>query len=263
MMSTVLRIEGLKKVYPNGTEALRGLSFQVNRGEIVAIIGASGSGKSTLLRCLNRLVNATSGEIFIDNQEISSLRGQELRSIRKNVGMIFQHYNLVQRLSVLQNVLHGRLGAMSTFAGVLSLYSELDKQKAVNLLRDLGLENHLYHRAGDLSGGQKQRVGIARALMQEPSILLCDEPISSLDPSSAKTIMDLIVSMAQERNLACLVNLHHVDVALRYGTRIIGVKEGQIVYDGPPAGLTHQMLELIYNAPYEQLIFDSQEAAVV
>ena len=156
MMSTVLRIEGLKKVYPNGTEALRGLSFQVQRGEIVAIIGASGSGKSTLLRCLNRLVSATSGEIFIDNQEISSLRGQELRSVRKNVGMIFQHYNLVQRLSVLQNVLHGRLGAMSTFAGVLSLYSELDKQKAVNLLRDLGLENHLYHRAGDLSGDVRE-----------------------------------------------------------------------------------------------------------
>ena len=168
--------------------------------------------------------------------------------------MIFQNYNLVYSLSVLQNVLHGRLGYMGGLKGVFGLYSEADKQEGLELLKELGLEEFAYHRSSDLSGGQKQRVGIARAIIQQPKLLLCDEPIASLDPSSAKTIMDLLKSMTRKRNIACIVNLHQLDVALKYSTRIIGLSKGEIVFDGRPEELDDTTIERIYGTSRENLM---------
>lgn len=218
-MEPILRFENVSKHYSNGVHALKGVSFEVAEGEFISVIGPSGSGKSTLLRAINRLISITGGTVWLDGQAVSAQRGTALRQLRRKVGMIFQNYNLVYSLSVLQNVLHGRLGYMGGLKGVFGLYSEADKQEGLDLLKELGLEEFAYNRASDLSGGQKQRVGIARAIMQQPKLLLCDEPIASLDPSSAKTIMDLLKSMTQKRNITCIVNLHQLDVALKYSTR--------------------------------------------
>ena len=234
--------------------ALRGVSFEVAEGEFISVIGPSGSGKSTLLRAINRLIPISGGTVWLDGQAVSAQRGTALRQLRRKVGMIFQNYNLVYSLSVLQNVLHGRLGYMGGLKGVFGLYSEADKQEGLDLLKELGLEEFAYHRASDLSGGQKQRVGIARAIMQQPKLLLCDEPIASLDPSSAKTIMDLLKSMTQKRNIACIVNLHQLDVALKYSTRIIGLSKGEIVFDGRPEELDDATIERIYGTSRENLM---------
>ena len=197
---------------------------------------------------------------------MSRQRGRELRRLRCKVGMIFQNYNLVYSLSVLQNALHGRLGYMGGMKGVFGLYSEADKREALELLKELGLENFCYNRAADLSGGQKQRVGIARAIMQKPKLLLCDEPIASLDTSSAKTIMDLLHDMTRRRGIACIVNLHQLDVALNYSTRIIGLCKGEIVFDGTPQELTEADIERIYGTSRENLMLggrrDDQENTV-
>ena len=218
------------------------------------MIGPSGSGKSTLLRAINRLIPINGGEVWLDGQAVSRQRGRELRRLRCKVGMIFQNYNLVYSLSVLQNVLHGCLGYMSGIKGILGMYTEADKLRALALLKELGMEQFCYNRASDLSGGQKQRVGIARAVMQQPKLLLCDEPIASLDPSSAKTIMDLLKDMAKKRNIACIVNLHQLDVALAYSTRIIGLSKGEVVFDGPPELLTDGIIERIYGTSKENLM---------
>ena len=248
-MEPILKFEHVSKHYPNGVHALRGVSFEVAEGEFISVIGPSGSGKSTLLRLIT-------GELVPDEdgQAVSAQRGTALRQLRRKVGMIFQNYNLVYSLSVLQNVLHGRLGYMGGLKGVFGLYSEADKQEGLDLLKELGLEEFAYHRASDLSGGQKQRVGIARAIMQQPKLLLCDEPIASLDPSSAKTIMDLLKSMTQKRNIACIVNLHQLDVALKYSTRIIGLSKGEIVFDGRPEELDDATIERIYGTSRENLM---------
>lgn len=253
-MEPILKFEHVSKHYPNGVHALRGVSFEVAEGEFISVIGPSGSGKSTLLRAINRLIPISSGTIWLDGQTVSAQRGAGLRQLRRKVGMIFQNYNLVYSLSVLQNVLHGRLGYMSGVRGVFGLYSEADKQEGLDLLKELGLEEFAYNRASDLSGGQKQRVGIARAIIQQPKLLLCDEPIASLDPSSAKTIMDLLKSMTQKRNIACIVNLHQLDVALKYSTRIIGLSKGEIVFDGRPEELDDTTIERIYGTSRENLM---------
>lgn len=253
-MKPILRFDNVSKYYPNGVHALEGVSFTVTEGEFISIIGPSGSGKSTLLRAINRLISVSDGTVWLDDQAVSAQRGAGLRKLRRKVGMIFQNYNLVYSLSVLQNVLHGRLGYMPGVKGILGLYSEEDKRQALDLLAELGLQDFAYNRASDLSGGQKQRVGIARAIMQQPKLLLCDEPIASLDPSSAKTIMDLLRSMTAKRNIACLVNLHQLDVALQYSTRIIGLSKGRIVFDGPPSALTEDVIERIYGTSRENLM---------
>lgn len=253
-MEPILQFENVSKHYPNGVHALKGVSFEVAEGEFISVIGPSGSGKSTLLRAINRLISINGGIVWLDGQSVSAQRGTALRQLRRKVGMIFQNYNLVYSLSVLQNVLHGRLGYMGGLKGVFGLYSEEDKQEGLDLLKELGLEEFAYHRASDLSGGQKQRVGIARAVMQQPKLLLCDEPIASLDPSSAKTIMDLLKSMTQKRNIACIVNLHQLDVALKYSTRIIGLSKGEIVFDGRPEELDDATIERIYGASRENLM---------
>lgn len=253
-MSTVLKFDNVTKYYSNGIHALKNASFEVKEGEFISIIGPSGSGKSTILRSINKLISITDGEIVLDGVSVNEQRGKNLRHLRRGIGMIFQNYNLVYSLSVLQNVLHGCLGYMNGLKGIFGIYSEDDKKRALGLLQELGIEQYAYNKASDLSGGQKQRVGIARAIMQEPKVLLCDEPIASLDPSSAKTIMDLLKGMSQKRNIACIVNLHQLDVALKYSTRIIGLSKGEIVFDGTPEELTDEAIERIYNTSRENLM---------
>ena len=259
-MEPILKFDNVSKHYPNGVHALKGVSFTVREGEFVSVIGPSGSGKSTLLRAINRLIPISGGTVWLDGQAVSAQRGKGLRQLRRKVGMIFQNYNLVYSLSVLQNVLHGRLGYMNGLKGVFGLYSEEDKQEGLDLLEELGLADFAYNRASDLSGGQKQRVGIARAIMQGPKLLLCDEPIASLDPSSAKTIMDLLRDMTRKRNIACIVNLHQLDVALKYSTRIIGLSKGEIVFDGRPEELDDCTIERIYGTSRENLMIGGEQS---
>ncbi len=253
-MKPILKFDHVSKDYPNGVHALRDVSLEVAEGEFVSVIGPSGSGKSTLLRAVNQLIPVSGGTVWLDGEAVSGQHGKGLRRQRRKVGMIFQNYNLVYSLSVLQNVLHGRLGYMSGLKGVFGMYSQQDRQEALDLLGELGLKAFAYNRASDLSGGQKQRVGIARAVMQNPRLLLCDEPIASLDPSSAKTIMELLHEMSRKRNIACIVNLHQLDVALKYSTRIIGLSKGEIVFDGAPEELDDRMIEKIYGTSRENLM---------
>ncbi|PDW04952.1 phosphonate ABC transporter ATP-binding protein [Candidatus Viridilinea mediisalina] len=255
----LLQIEALTKSYGNEARALDQISFSIQAGEFVAIIGPSGAGKSTLLRCINRLVDLTSGDVRFAGVSVPTLRGGALRRQRTQIGMIFQHYNLVNRLSVLENVLHGRLGYKNMVQGVLGLYSETEKREAVRILESLGLGEQIYKRCDQLSGGQKQRVGIARALVQQPKMLLCDEPIASLDPNSAKIIMDTLQQINQKLDITVLVNLHQVDVALAYAQRIIGVNRGRVIFDGPPAELQQEQIQQIYGSESGELIFSLRE----
>ncbi|GBF77557.1 phosphonate ABC transporter ATP-binding protein [Paenibacillus sp. 598K] len=253
---TLLDIAGLSKSYGKGKQALSDIGFSAKQGEFVSIIGPSGAGKSTLLRCINRMIDADVGTIRFDETEVNGLSKRKLRKLRTKIGMIFQHYNLVHRLSAIENVLHGRLGYKSTLAGALGLYSREEKARAYELLCSLGLEEHVHKRCDQLSGGQKQRVGIARALIQEPKLLLCDEPIASLDPSSAKVIMDQLRQVSARMGITVLVNLHQVDVAMRYSDRIIGVNQGRIVYNGDPQLLTDERIHHIYGSEAGELIID-------
>ena len=252
----ILEFYNVSKVYNGITKALADISFSVEEGEFVSIIGPSGSGKSTILRCINRLVDATQGIIIFDGQDITCANKKEIRQIRKKTGMIFQHYNLVDRLSVIENVLHGRLGHKSTMSGAVGHYSEGEKEKAFEILAKLGLTEQAYKRCDELSGGQKQRVGIARSLMQEPRMILCDEPIASLDPNSSKIIMDHLRDINETMKITCIFNLHQVDVALKYSQRIIGITLGNIVYDGPPEMLTKAKIHEIYQSSEGELITD-------
>ncbi len=258
MEKVIIKASHLSKVYSNGVKALDDVSFEIREGEFVVVIGPSGSGKSTLLRSINKLIDLTSGTISIDDEEIQNKKGKGLRLLRRKIAMIFQHYNLVYRLSVIQNVLHGRLGYMSNIKGILGKYSEEDKLNAVELLKEIELSDYIYNRAASLSGGQKQRVGIARAIMQSPKIILCDEPIASLDPSSSKIIMDIIYDMTKRRNITSITNLHQIDVALKYASRIIGLSKGKIVFDGPPGALDNLTIEKIYNTPIKNLIINGE-----
>ena len=252
----LLKINNVTKEYNGGTIALSNISFSVEEGEFVSVIGPSGAGKSTLLRCINRMIDVTDGEITFDGVEVMNLNKNKLRKLRTKIGMIFQHYNLVDRLSVIENVLHGRLGHKSTISGVLGIYNNEEKIKAYNMIKILGLTEQIYKRCDQLSGGQKQRVGIARALIQDPRMLLCDEPIASLDPNSSKIIMDHLKRINTEMRITCIVNLHQVTVALNYSDRIIGVKDGKIVYEGSPKDITPEDIYNIYGSEAGELITD-------
>lgn len=255
----LLTFQNVSKTYNNVTKALQDVTFSVEEGEFVSIIGPSGAGKSTLLRCINRLVDPTEGTIVFDGQDVTKADKKTLRDIRTKTAMIFQHYNLVERLSVVENVLHGRLGQKSTISGMAGHYTEEEKREAFSILAEMGLEEQAYKRCDELSGGQKQRVGIARAIMQHPKLILCDEPIASLDPKSSKVIMDHLRTINRTKNITCLVNLHQVDVAMKYSARMIGVTAGRIVYDGPTEGLTQDMVHKIYQSSKHDLITDVQE----
>jgi len=252
----ILEFCGVSKIYNNVTKALTDISFSVDEGEFLTIIGPSGSGKSTILRCINRLVDATHGSIAFDGHDITRADKKEMRQVRKKTGMIFQHYNLVDRLSVIENVLHGRLGHKSSIGGAAGVYTEQEKQSAFEILAKLGLTEQAYKRCDQLSGGQKQRVGIARAIMQNPRLILCDEPIASLDPSSSKIIMDHLSDINETMKITCILNLHQVDVAMKYSKRIIGITAGQIVYDGLPETLTKSKIHEIYQSEEGELITD-------
>lgn len=254
----LLSFQNVSKTYDNVTTALKDVTFSMEEGEFVSIIGPSGAGKSTLLRCINRLVDVSQGAIFFDGHNVTASKKKELREIRMKTAMIFQHYNLVDRLSVVENVLHGRLGQKSAISGAAGHYIEEEKKEAFRIIQEMGLEEQAYKRCDELSGGQKQRVGIARAIMQHPKLILCDEPIASLDPKSSKVIMDHLKAINLTKNITCLVNLHQVDVAMKYSERIIGVTAGEIVYDGPAGGLTKDIIHQIYQSNDHDLIMDVQ-----
>ncbi|CAM3445421.1 phosphonate ABC transporter ATP-binding protein [Erysipelothrix sp. HDW6B] len=245
-MEAVLSMHDISMVYPNGTQALRDVNLTIYEGEFIAIIGPSGSGKSTLLRSINRLVTPTSGTLNVKDIEVLTASKQELRNVRSRIGMIFQNYNLVHRSSVLENVLHGRLGQMSTFKGFMGLYSEKDKRHAIRLLEDIGLGEKVYARADALSGGQMQRVGICRALSQNPDLMLADEPIASLDPKASKDVMDTLKRVNEAQGITTIANLHQVDVAKHYATRIIALKHGRIVFDDSPDKLSDALIHDLY-----------------
>jgi phosphonate transport system ATP-binding protein len=241
-----LRIHHLRKEYRAGEPVLHDVSLTVEGRGLTAIIGPSGTGKSTLVRCINRLVEPTSGEILFRGQDLVRLAGRELRAARRRIGMIFQEYNLVERLSVIENVLCGRLGYVPVWRAWLRRFPEADIARAFELLDAVGLGELATQRADQLSGGQRQRVGIARALMQEPDLLLADEPTSSLDPKTSVEIMELIARRASASDIPALVNIHNVELARRYADRIIGMSKGSIVFDGPPQALEDSHLLAIY-----------------
>ena len=228
----MLEIKNLTKVYADGTVALREVNFQVEDGEFLVIIGLSGSGKSTLLRCINRLIEPTEGEILWDGKDIAKAEPAELRRFRRKIGMIFQHFNLVKRSNVITNVLSGRLGYVQPWTSLLHRFPSKDRQMAMEALVRVGIEEQARKRADELSGGQQQRVGIARALMQEPKMILADEPVASLDPVLAHTILGYLEQMNKESKITVLCSLHYLDLVQRYATRVIGLREGQIVYRG-------------------------------
>ena len=241
----MLRVSNLHKSYGEET-ALSEVSFEVAGNEIVAIIGPSGAGKSTLVACVNRLVEPTSGTISLDGTEITSLSGSALRETRRDIGMVFQEYNLVERLTVMENVLSGRLGYVSTWSAFRRKFPVEDLEAARETLDRVGLGDHERDRADELSGGQRQRVGIARAVIQRPKLLLADEPTSSLDPETSHEVMRLLTEIADTEDIPILINIHEVELALAYADRVIGLHQGEIVFDGTPERLGEEDRDRIY-----------------
>jgi phosphonate transport system ATP-binding protein len=242
----MLRIKGLVKRYRTGDLALKGIDFAVPDGQVMALIGPSGAGKSTVIRCINRLVEPTAGTVTLNDTEITGLGAAELRRARRRMGMIFQEYALVERLSVMENVLSGRLGYVGFWQSWFRRFPQADVDEAFRLLARVGLDHMADKRADELSGGQRQRVGVARALIQDPELLLVDEPTASLDPKTSRQIMRLIRELCAERRLAAIINIHDVMLAQMFAERIVGLRLGEIVYDGPPTGLTADVLTQIY-----------------
>ncbi len=242
----MLCLEGLVKQYKTGDRALKGIDLDVPDGQVMALIGPSGAGKSTLIRCVNRLVEPTKGSVRLNGQELTKLGQGELRMARQRMGMIFQEYALVERLTVMENVLSGRLGYTGFWRSYFRKFHQTDIDEAFRLLERVGLDHMVDKRADELSGGQRQRVGICRALIQDPELLLVDEPTASLDPKTSRQIMRLICELCEERKLSAIINIHDVLLAQMFAQRIVGLQLGEIVYDGPPGGLTPDVLTQIY-----------------
>ena len=242
----LLSIKNVSKKYNNGTNALKNISFDVEKGEFISVIGPSGSGKSTLLRSINKMIDISQGSILFEDKNIENLKKTQIELVRREIGMIFQSYNLVERLTVIENVLHGRLGYKSIIAAILGIYSEEEKKEAFSFLERVNMTKYAYQKCSELSGGQKQRVGIARAIMQKPTLLLCDEPIASLDPKTAENIMDYLKKIVTELKITCIVNLHQVDIAKKYSDRIIALNKGEKIFDDKAEKLTEKMVEFIY-----------------
>ena len=254
----MLRIENLTKVFEDGTVALKDVSFTVEEGEFLTVIGLSGSGKSTLLRCINRLIEPTQGRIIWNGVEITAASGRELRRIRRQIGMIFQQFNLVKRSSVMTNVLSGRLGYAHPWLSLIGIFSRADRQRALLALERVGLAEKVDNRADQLSGGQQQRVAIARALMQEPKLMLADEPVASLDPVLSHSILQYLEVLNQEDDITVICSLHFLDLVHRYATRVIGLKEGVLVFDGVPDELTAERFKEVYGEEAEMVTVGGQ-----
>jgi phosphonate transport system ATP-binding protein len=242
----MIEFKNVTKTYPNGTIGLKNINLTINPGEFVVIVGLSGAGKSTMLRSINRLIEITGGQIVIDGKSITSASGSELLRMRRDIGMIFQSFNLVKRSSVLRNVLSGRVGYHSTLRMILGLFPKEDIDLALKALERVNILEKAYSRADELSGGQQQRVSIARALAQEAKIILADEPVASLDPLTTRQVMDDLKRINQELGITTVVNLHFIDLAREYATRIIGLRAGEVVFDGPVEQATDAKFSEIY-----------------
>ena len=242
----MIKFDKVNKVYPNGLHALKNVWLEINQGEFVAIIGLSGAGKSTLLRTINRMHDISEGSLIVNGQEIKNLKGKDLRTFRRKVGMVFQSFNLVTRTTVINNVLTSRVPDMPLWKSIIGLYSKEDKIIALEALDKVGILDKAYVRADQLSGGQQQRVALARTLAQKPEIILADEPVAALDPITATQVMDDFKKINKELNMSVLINIHHVDLALKYADRVIGIKAGEIVYDGAAKDVTNEVLKQIY-----------------
>ncbi len=242
----MIEFKNVVKTYPGNVKALQGVSCQIEQGEFVAIIGLSGAGKSTFIRCINQMHTITSGEIIVNGANVTLLRGDELRQFRRKIGMVFQSFNLVKRTTVIKNVLTARVADMPLWKSILGLYTKEDKILALTALDNVGILDKAYLRADTLSGGQAQRVALARCLAQKPDIILADEPVASLDPLTSQQVMEDFVKINKEFNITIVANMHHVDIAQKYARRIIGIKAGKIVFDGPSETLTDNDLTNIY-----------------
>ncbi len=242
----MIQVENLVKTYPNGTQALKGVSFDVKKGEFLVVIGLSGSGKSTLLRCMNRLHDPSSGKINFEGEEMTALKGKALRQARSRIGMIFQHFNLVPRKTVMTNVLTGTLARTGVLASIFGWYSEEDKKKAADFIKIVGLSGKENVRADNLSGGQQQRVAIARALMQNPKVLLADEPVASLDPATSHSVMQYLKKVNEELGVTVICNLHFLSLVRQYASRVIALKGGKMIYEGQPLDIDEQWFQTIY-----------------
>lgn len=242
----MIEFKDVSLTYPNGHQGLKNINVKINPGEFIVIVGLSGAGKSTFIRSINQLVKPTQGELLINDENTLKYNERQLKKMRTNIGMIFQNYNLVKRMSVLRNVLAGRLGHTGTLKSVLGLFSAEDKELAMRSLNRVGIGEKAYVRADQLSGGQQQRVSIARALTQKPSIILADEPVASLDPPTSHIVMKDLKRINQEDGITTLVNLHFIDMAMEYADRIIGMRAGEIVFDGPVESVTEETFEEIY-----------------
>ncbi len=246
MSSLQLKVSDLNKIYSNGVHALKDVSFEVKKGEFLVVIGLSGSGKSTLLRCLNRLHDPSSGRVEINGKDISKVRGREVRSLRQQVAMIFQHFNLIPRHSVLSNVLMGRLANVSSLRSMFGSFSKSDRSEAMEYLNLVGIGDKARLRADQLSGGQQQRVAIARALMQNPQMLLADEPVASLDPATCHAVMDYLKKVNEKLGITIIANLHFLSLVRQYATRVIALKAGSIVFEGSPSEINEEWFRKIY-----------------
>ena len=241
-----IEFKGAGKTYPSGTRALNGASLRIEQGEFVAVIGLSGAGKSTMIKMVNRMTDVTDGQVLVDGVDVMSLSGKSLRRFRRGVGMVFQSFNLISRASVISNVLAARVADMGLVRSLLGVYSREDKMIALEALNKVGIIEKAYQRADQLSGGQQQRVALARTLAQRPKIILADEPVASLDPITANQIMRDFKRVNETENITVVVNMHHVDLALRYAKRVIGINKGEVVFDGPASDVTEELLRRIY-----------------
>jgi len=253
-MDEFIRVDHLTKIYERGEVlALDDISFTVKRGEFLVLLGLSGSGKSTLLRCINRLIEPTAGTILFDEQDVTKASARQLRQLRRRMAMIFQQFNLVKRSSVLTNTISGRLGAMNPAASAIHKFTKEDIEDALACLERVGIPEQAYKRADELSGGQQQRVGIARALMQKPDLLMADEPVSALDPATSHSIMQYLELMNREDGVTVIASLHFLSLARRYGTRILALKDGKIVFEGAPAEIDREKFKEIYGEEAEEV----------
>ena len=248
----MIEFQNVSKRYPNGFEALKDINLKIEQGEFVAVIGLSGAGKSTLIRTINRMHDITEGTLTVDGTNVMELQGKSLRTFRRKIGMIFQSFNLITRTTVIKNVLTAFVPELPWWRAFLGVFKKEEKIAALEALDKMGILDKAFVRADQLSGGQQQRVALARTLAQNPQIILADEPVASLDPVTARQVMDDFKRINQDMNITVIINIHHVELALQYASRVIGIREGKIVYDGPSAQVTQQVLDSIYQGKREE-----------